>query len=581
MPSRGRITLRQWIDTALGSQLLGVWTLVISYALSFLARITPIPGDPVLSIPNNLFLNLVSTLAAFLFLQVVTQPLLRWLPRWRTVQVVTVFLAGSVRGLALYAMMGMVGGQSTNSVLFRVTSSGVLYGIALLISSFAVGALESRVRILRELRRTSHVLEQEVANNKQRIDGWYQSLALNLKARLRREVDVHLGLDKAAVANGLKDHVAEVIRPLSHELMNQVPQLEPPTVAPERRLALQILLSTLDIEWRVYPLLISSLGAAVSLAAYAQFSKPHQVVPFTVAGLANWLGYSLGNTMYKRIQHGKSWPYRAGVFILIFTVFNLPSSLIALGTFSQRGGAMQLWSSALILSFALSVAALIVSISVAVERAIVQDAGKLEELNRDLKWVAARTSALMWERQRDLSRILHGPVQSALAAAAIRLDLAKDDPTQVARIVEESRGSIIEAINEITDGQLLGVDLAQALARIVEGWDGVSQVVVGMPADLERRINADPSCARIVVDIVQEAVANSARHGKATSIVVNLTIAGIQKAGIQVWDNGDGLPNDSKPGLGTRMLDECTLEWTRMNQTKGCLLNCVVPILDI
>jgi len=580
MPSRGRITLRQWVDAALGSQLLGVWTLLISFALSFFARITPIPGDPVLSIPENMLLNLLSALAAFGFLQIVTRPLLHWLPTWRSIHVATVFFAGSVRGLTLYASMGLVGGHSTNSVLFRVTSSGVLYGFTLLISSFAVGAMESRVRILRELRRTSHVLEQEVANNKQRIDGWYQSLALNLKARLRREVDVHLGSDKSAVANGLKEHVAEVIRPLSNELMNQVPELEPPVVPVERRLALQILISTLDIEWRVYPLLISSLGSAVSLAAYVQFSKPNQILPFVAAGLTNWLGYSVGNRVYRRIQQGRTWPYRATYFLVIFTVFNLPSSIIALGTFGQPGGLPAIWASALVLSFALSAAGLIISISVAVERAIVLDARKLEDLNRDLKWVAARTSALMWERQRDLSRILHGPVQSALAAAAIRIDMASDNPQEMATIVEESRASIIAAINEITDGEGGKLDIAKGFERVVEGWDGVSQVVVGIDAALEKRINEDQSCARIVFDIVQEAVANSARHGEAENVVVSVTDAGLNRVAIEVRDDGNGIKPDLIPGLGTRLLDDCTLEWSRQGLERGVLLRCLVPILE-
>lgn len=575
-----RVSPTQILASALGKQLFGVWTLLVAFGFSFFARVTPIPGDPVLSLPVNLWLNLVSGLAAFVFLQVVTRPILFFKPHWRTLPLVTVFLAGAVRGLALYNYMGMIGDQSSNSIIFRLSSSGILYGVTLLISSYAVGALQSRILMLRELRQLSHTLEEEIKHNKQRIDGWYQSLSLNLKARLRREVDLHLGSAQAAVANGLKDHVAEVVRPLSQELMNQMPEWTPPVMPPEKGLALQVLSSTLDLEWKVYPLLTSSLGAMVSLSAFVQFIGVREYPLVALAVLTNWLGYSFGNLIYKGIQRGRSWRVRALQFMLVFTTFNLPSSLISTGTIGYATSLAEQWGRAIVLSFALAGAGLVISVSRALQRALVLDAEKLEDLNRDLKWVAARTSSLMWERQRDLSRILHGPVQSALAAAAIRLDLAKDEPTEIPRIVEESRANIIAAINEITDGGSQSVEIVEGFSRVVEGWEGVSQVVVGITSGLAEKINADPSCARIVFDIVQEAVANSARHGEAQNVVATISEDGPQRVSIEVRDDGKGMTDGLKPGLGTRLLDDCTLEWSRVNLDPGVRLSCVVPILE-
>ncbi|MFM7029974.1 MAG: sensor histidine kinase, partial [Micrococcales bacterium] len=552
MAASPRVTLSNYVSASLGPQLFGVWTLLLSFAFSFFARITPIPGDPVLSLQDNLWINLVSGLAAYAFLQVVTRPLLLLRAGRRTFAVISVFLAGAVRGFALYGLIGMLANHSGNSIVFRLSSSGILYGLTLLIASYSVGALQSRVAMLQQLREVSYTLEQEISQNQQRIDGWYQSLALNLKARLRREVDRHLGSAEAAVASGLKDHVAEVVRPLSQELMNQMPEWTPPASTASKPLARQILSSTLDLEWKVYPLLTSSLGALVSLSAFIQFIGVRQYPVLVLAIFANWVGYHFGNIIYKSIQRGRSWRVRAVQFVLLFTVFNLPSSLIAVGALAEGIPPITLWLRALLLSFALALAGLLISVSRALQRALVLDAVKLEELNRELKWLAARTSSLMWERQRDLSRILHGPVQSALAAAAIRLDLAKDDPAQVSKIVDESRSSIIAAINEITDGERENLDITKGFARVIEGWDGVSQVVVGLSNGLETRINADPSCARIVFDIVQEAVANSARHGEAKNVVVTIAEAGDKRVSIEVRDDGKGMGESLKPGLGTR-----------------------------
>jgi two-component sensor histidine kinase len=81
-----------------------------------------------------------------------------------------------------------------------------------------------------------------------------------------------------------------------------------------------------------------------------------------------------------------------------------------------------------------------------------------------------------------------------------------------------------------------------------------------------------------VSEILAEAVSNSIRHGHATTVSVSLTLLGEDLLDLAVQDNGkrDG-PNKSE-GMGSRLLNDCTVFWETQSSLESQRLFAQFPI---
>jgi two-component sensor histidine kinase len=68
-----------------------------------------------------------------------------------------------------------------------------------------------------------------------------------------------------------------------------------------------------------------------------------------------------------------------------------------------------------------------------------------------------------------------------------------------------------------------------------------------------------------VNEICKEAVSNAVRHGEASSIVISIDRSSDELLIIEAADNGRGVSSDAIPGVGSRMLDDLTIDWSIAN----------------
>lgn len=180
---------------------------------------------------------------------------------------------------------------------------------------------------------------------------------------------------------------------------------------------------------------------------------------------------------------------------------------------------------------------------------------------------AARRSALA-AVTRDVARSLHGTVQTRLVACAASIEQAERtrDSSAIVRALDESAEAIrgIGSPEAETDNASLG----EEVDRLVGNWRAVCEVKLDLEPALAQRTDLSH-----VTHIVEEAMANGYRHGMADSleVVVHETSNGAATAmAIEVRDNGIG-PTGNPPGLGRRLIadycgDRCELtregQWT-------------------
>lgn len=205
----------------------------------------------------------------------------------------------------------------------------------------------------------------------------------------------------------------------------------------------------------------------------------------------------------------------------------------------------------------------------------------LERSNTDLKWAVKAINERIWFQRRRLALHVHGPVQNRLNAASLRLiELAQHQnrPHERQSGIEVVRRELRAISVDIADDDTT-VDLAEAFAVLVTMWNGICRVDAGVPAVLHQVLAEDPACVAAIDQISQEAVANSVTHGKATIVTITVQQADPRTVRVVITDNGHPESDESPGGLGTQLLDELAIEWSRTFDAQGTTLLVEVPFV--
>jgi hypothetical protein len=80
-----------------------------------------------------------------------------------------------------------------------------------------------------------------------------------------------------------------------------------------------------------------------------------------------------------------------------------------------------------------------------------------------------------------------------------------------------------------------------------------------------------------VNDLIPELVFNSIRHGKAHSITVTLEVADSRVLSLSVVDDGTADITPARHGLGSALLDEASMTWSRARLGDCTATTCLLP----
>lgn len=198
----------------------------------------------------------------------------------------------------------------------------------------------------------------------------------------------------------------------------------------------------------------------------------------------------------------------------------------------------------------------------------------------------ARTAGIAEERAR-LSREIHDTVAQGLVGVIRQLEaisdvLDDDTRTRVERAETSARDCLIEArraVAALSPFQLRDADLVEAVGDLAAEWARTHRVVIEFDADnAPERLDHGPALLRVV----QEGLANVARHANASSVKV--TIRGTHASEVvEIQDDGRGFNLDQvTKGNGLPgMTDRLSTVGGRLEVTTspglGCTLTATVP----
>lgn len=210
-----------------------------------------------------------------------------------------------------------------------------------------------------------------------------------------------------------------------------------------------------------------------------------------------------------------------------------------------------------------------------------QVAESLAKSAAELRWSIARVGQVLWFQQKKLARALHGPVQSSITAAAIRMDAvvrAGGDPEP---LLPEVRASIVDSLGLLSATPDSVTSLQLSTDRLIGTWEGVAHVQVGIEQETHALLMADPIAETCVADALNEAVSNAVRHGGADRVDVLITCQLSTTDGVVllcVEDDGPESIDRTKKGLGSQILDETSVAWSLDQLDEGHILNAEFPV---
>jgi signal transduction histidine kinase len=165
------------------------------------------------------------------------------------------------------------------------------------------------------------------------------------------------------------------------------------------------------------------------------------------------------------------------------------------------------------------------------------------------------------QHKADLANYLHGEIQAGLTASSLLLQqAAKSGDSDLAQeALERASGLLNQDLTNITFTRMAAPALK--IQKITDAWKGIADISVVLPAfEL-----LGETTLRSLVQLIEEAVANSIRHAKATDIKISGVLKG-DVLTIAIVSNGNPITK-GRAGLGTKMFNELTEEWNYASES--------------
>jgi hypothetical protein len=484
------------------------------------------------------------------------------------------FVGGALRGLFLSLSFYSLGMADALNLDFRIPGSAIPFGLAIASATYAVSALDESKRRIASLRALQAELNEAVAVSTQKESDLRELTLSKIEENVSDQLATITSIKDSASQEELRSLAVEVVRPLSHSLAERVPVWEA-TQQESVRIRWADIFAQVRPELSLRPFLLTILSNATAVTAFFFFFGVATAIPLLLCTFV--LLYASTRALQafiSRFTVVKNLFARSVLMTVLLMVASLPSGIVGDliirdtpdPTFILRSGLLIVplfgWFIALGGAAQAESARLENDINAGIER---------------LSWLKARLNLVNWFEQGEFARVLHGPVQSAINKGIIRLSQNNGESSR-AEIIHTVREDIATALKPTLQWEGHSRSFDQLCADLALTWEGLSQIDFAISPAAKQALAADPACASLAWDIVHESCGNAIQHGKATWISVRITDPTERVLTVDVVNNGEAAEVESKPGMGSNMLDACTLKWSRERINEQTVLAAHLPV---
>jgi signal transduction histidine kinase len=473
-----------------------------------------------------------------------------------SVNVTIITLTGVIRGAIFYFVIDTFNYENPTSLLGKIITSTFTVILWVGIASVLV---ESNRRFGRKYRALLTQIMVTRLRYGATAEPGYAYLAqhmarmqLKIKSSIEdaRELPEAKGREKL-IAESLREEIEEEIKPLSQRLWIKS-IFDPPSLS--FGAVLRTSITELGFKFHLIALLYSA----------AIFMNTTQIIGHFAGilfGMTTYFVFFVADLLRHFSINRLKINQRAVNYTFIVTV----GLFVGIGTqfLFQITGFNYSYSVSILLAPALPV--LIIAASY-FQLAISDRKSLIEQITRSIK-PTDQNSIDKYDR-RNAASYLHNSLQSELTALAFQLEKLANNPDYFSsRIVMEKLDTLVSQSRSEDFKNFLESPKSR-LDRVLESWEGIIEV----EHNFDPEIFTDSSRSSLVVQLVQEAIANAVRAGKAKKIRIESALSPDAFV-LKFIDNGYGPLGLPIKGIGSMWIDQIAIsDWDLRESDQGRVL---------
>ena len=496
----------------------------------------------------------------------------RWLlvgkeQKSRPAFVLTAFLiAGFARGVVILSLDVLTGQHQVGQELFRLLGGPIFtfvtFTLAAVLASNYQRHRESLAALADEryrLQIRSAGIRAKVQIQREELLGKVRSLLDPAIAKIQANLTGTSSTDAIA---SLRSTVDEVVRPLSLEVAEASDELEAESgravIREEAPIPSRILLGEF-----IVPLWASLILSIVLVPAAFLLEDPLSSLTILLcAFLSMFLGLGFFQWLTMKLPVP---PFLVALLVPSFSAISLIPIYFAAEELEWNVTVQQV-NALLLFGVCVGVTTFAAQFSQLQRKATTEN---LVGVNQQLEILNASLRQELWLNRRRTASVLHGPVQAALFASAMKLSQEQKPTAELVAEVEQDISAAIEKLNNPSN--LEGEDISDLLNQIVEIWSDAAKITIEIPEPLEAEIARSPLASEAFIEISREFITNAIKHGKASNVSLKVSRLDDLRIAIKVVDDGQGLPPGAKPGFGSKLLSELSLVWRQTREGDSTL----------
>ena len=496
----------------------------------------------------------------------------RWLlvgkeQKSRPAFVLTAFLiAGFARGVVILSLDVLTGQHQVGQELFRLLGgpifSFVTFTLAAVLASNFQRHRESLAALADEryrLQIRSAGIRAKVQIQREELLGKVRSLLDPAIAKIQANLT---GTSSTEAIASLRSTVDEVVRPLSLEVAEASDELEAESgkavIREKAPTPSRIMLGEF-----IVPLWASLILSIVLVPAAFLLEDPLSSLTILLcAFLSMFLGLGFFQWLTMKLPVP---PFLVALLVPSFSAISLIPIYFAAEELEWNVTVQQV-NALLLFGVCVGVTTFAAQFSQLQRKATTEN---LVAVNQQLEILNASLRQELWLNRRRTASVLHGPVQAALFASAMKLSQEQKPTAELVAEVEQDISAAIERLNNPSN--LEGEDISDLLNQIVEIWSDAAKITIEIPERLEAAIARSPLASEALIEISREFITNAIKHGKAGSVSLKVSRLDDLRIAIKVVDDGQGLPPGAKPGFGSKLLSELSLVWRQSREGETTL----------
>jgi hypothetical protein len=329
-------------------------------------------------------------------------------------------------------------------------------------------------------------------------------------------------------------------------------------------------------EIRVFPplLLLILFGSAPLTTDYSPVTSSKIVL--TILSL-NLVILVLSKSVFQRISNRMPPPVRPLIFLIAIFI---PGESIALQANyfirnSDRPGAFTYIATGTFMFIAI-----LLAILNATRAEVASVKAELNVITDELRWEAARAQELSRQQKRLLTFILHGQIQATMEASFLKLQNSIATQGDTEKIKSELSANMTDSLGLLSETIGTPESLKSLFEKIAVMWDQIAAIEYRIAEGIIEKIQSDRICHVTISDLVTELTFNAVKHATATEILVEIAEGAARTITLSVTNNGSSYFETSRRGLGTKLLDESTITWSRSSVAGKTITHCLLPFVE-